>query len=611
LRRVFIKGLAAPRRSAILYALLIFLIGMVYRLTFVYQGWAATDEGWLQAMGWRIASGQVAYRDFNYVLPPVTIYKEGALAALLGSSWTVLTSRWLFSVEVSLASVLAYLILRRFMSDRSAFLATLPTVFFSVMIAAFTSYTYDAEFMALLAVTLAVFGGTGDRRSVAMALGAGAAAALAALSKESFLAFIPAIPLAALAGAWLRRGDERPLHPAVQALQRGWPLYLAGFVLTTAGVFAYFALTAGLGNFLYQAFVLESQAHPVSRRFILLQDMPEYITRFGAEIPLLVGLMMLALAVTVGRLYDLARTLVLAGILAFVLLVTLWRPPIPSRPFFVIVAYGALVAIGLIALGTTAAFETPWLRNHPAAAELRSRMLPPEVVFLGLILQWLAQFAYDGVLFWYEGAFLSVPIVLIFLNALNRVRSSRLRILGPARITVPALAPALIGLWFCAGGLGIVQARVYQDAPRSQLTAYFATPELRGISSYPVTEQRVDALVAEVGGRTHQGDPVFFFPDFGILYDATGRTNPTRIDWYNEAFLTPDVTAHVLADLERRPPKVVFLQTQREGAYERDQVPIDYANSKWAPIYDYLLAHYKQVGSVQDIKVLMPVSSST
>jgi hypothetical protein len=236
---------------------------------------------------------------------------------------------------------------------------------------------------------------------------------------------------------------------------------------------------------------------------------------------------------------------------------------------------------------------------------LRSLLFPPELVFLALFLQWLAQFAYDGILFWYEGAFLSVPVVLLFLQWLSRTSFS---LRGHVRIAVPAGASVLLGVWFAAGGIGVVHERVYQDAQRDQLTADFTAPALRGIKTYPLTQQRVDALVAEVQGRTKPGDPIFFLPDFGLLYEATGRRNPTRIDWYNEAFLTPAVTAQVLADLERDPPEVVFLQTQREGTYLRDQAPIDWANTKWAPIYDYLVAHYTQVGTVQDIKVMVPSS---
>lgn len=596
-----------PLLRTAVYALAIFLIGLGYRVSFVYQGWAATDEGWLQAMGARIAAGQVPYRDFDYVFPPLTSYKEAALRLLLDGSWTVFASRTLFSVEVALATVLAFLILRRFVSDRAAFLATLPTIFFTVIVLAFTSYTIDAQLMALLSIALMVYAGEGVRYRRALAAGAGIAAVLAVMAKQPYLAFIPAIPFAAAAGAWLRRGSGEPVHPAVRALHIGWTWYLAGCAAATAVILAYFTAAGALGQFGYEAFLLGSQGHPVSRRFLLIQDLPEYITRYDALVPALIVLIAILLAFRIARVYEIARTLLLAGILAFVLVLTLRHPPPPSRPFVTIVGYGVLVSIGLVALATTAALEGPWLRDNPTAQALRSRLFPPELVFLALLLQWLAQFHYDGLVFWYEGAFLSIPVVLLFVHVLSRVdvalrRSANLRL----SIGTPALASLLLGAWLALGGFGVVQERVYEDAQRSQLTADFSTPALHPIKAYPLTQQRADGLVAEIDSRTKPGDPIFFLPDFGLLYEATGRRNPTRLDWYNEAFLTPAITDRVLSDLRRDPPEVVFLQTQREGAYERDQPAIDWQNTKWAPIYDYLVAHYKQVGLVQDIKVMVP-----
>ena len=476
-----------------------------------------------------------------------------------------------------------------------------------MIVLAFTSYTIDAQFMALLSIALMVHAGEGVRFQRALAAGAGIAAVLAVMAKQPYLAFIPAIPFAALAGAWLRRGSREPVHPAVRALQVGWGWYLAGCAATAALIVAYFAAAGALGQFGYEAFLLGSLGHPVSRRFLLIQDLPEYLTRYDALVPALMAVVAVLLAFRIARAYEVARTLLLAGVLAFVLVLTLRHPPPPSRPLVTIVAYGVLVSIGLVALVTTVALEGPWLRNNPTAHALRARLFPPELVFLALFMQWLTQFHYDGLVFWYEGAFLSVPVVLLFVHALSRVdlplrRSQSLRL----SIGTPAFASLLLGVFLAVGGFGVVQERVYEDAQRSQLTADFSTPALRGIKAYPVTQQRVDALVAEIDSRTKAGDPIFFLPDFGLLYEATGRRNPTRLDWYNESFLTPAISDRVLSDLQRDPPKVVFLQTQREGAYERDQPAIDWPNTKWAPIYDYLVAHYKQVGSVQDIEVMVP-----
>jgi hypothetical protein len=232
------------------------------------------------------------------------------------------------------------------------------------------------------------------------------------------------------------------------------------------------------------------------------------------------------------------------------------------------------------------------------------------VIFLALYLQWLAQFHYDGLVFWYMGAFLSVPSVLLFVHALSTVSVRPLRSMQ-IRLSTPVLASLLLGLFFTIGGAGIFIERVYEDAERPQLTASFSADKLRGITTYPLTAQRVNGIVDEVDRLSRPGDPIFLLPDFAILYDATGRTNPTRIDWYNEAFLTPAITDQVIADLKRHPPKVVFLQTQREGAWQRYQPPIDWGNTKWAPIYEYLITHYKQVDWVQDVRVMVPVAGST
>jgi hypothetical protein len=594
----------------VLYALGIFLVGLVYRLSWIYQGFAATDEGWLQAQGARIAHGQVPYRDFDYTFPPLTSFKEAALILIMGNNWTVFASRTLFSVEVSLAAVFAFLVLRRFVSDRAAFIATLPAIFFTVIVLAFTSYTIDGEFMALLSVTLAFYGGGSGRLPRAMAAGSGVAAVLAVMAKQPFLAFLFAIPIAAIGGRLLRRSSDAPVHPAVRALQTGVGWYAAGIAGAIVAVLAYFTAVGALSQFINEAFILTTQAHPTSLRFKLIQDLPEYITRYDALVPALLGLIVVLLLFRIGRAFELARSVLLAGILAFILYLTLRHPPPESRPFMVIVAYGVLVIVGLTALATTVALEGPWLRNNAAAQALRARLFPPELVFLALFLQWEAQFHYDGLVFWYEGAYLSVPVVLLFVHAMSKVRYPIFRSgLLEVRVATPTIAAVLLGLWIVIGGAGVVLERPYQDAPRSQLTADFTTPALRGINGYPLTVQRFEGLVAEVDRRTRPGDAIYVIPDFSILYQATGRRNPTRMDWPNESFLTTDFVSRMVSDLQHDPPKVVFLLNQREGAYQRDQTPIDWASTKWAPIHDYIVAHYTQVGTVQDIQVMVPNGS--
>ena len=157
----------------------------------------------------------------------------------------------------------------------------------------------------------------------------------------------------------------------MRALQVGWGWYLAGCAATAALIVAYFAAAGALGQFGYEAFLLGSLGHPVSRRFLLIQDLPEYLTRYDALVPALMAVVAVLLAFRIARAYEVARTLLLAGVLAFVLVLTLRHPPPPSRPLVTIVAYGVLVSIGLVALVTTVALEGPWLRNNATAQALR------------------------------------------------------------------------------------------------------------------------------------------------------------------------------------------------------------------------------------------------
>jgi hypothetical protein len=145
---------ASNHVESAVYVAAIALVGLAYRATFITQGFNATDEGWLQSVGRRITLGQVPYRDFRFAFPPVSIYKEAALQAIFGDAYTLLFARWVFVAEATLGSVIAYLILTRFVRPRIAVLATLPTVFFSVLIYYFSNYTYHADTLALVSILL-------------------------------------------------------------------------------------------------------------------------------------------------------------------------------------------------------------------------------------------------------------------------------------------------------------------------------------------------------------------------------------------------------------------------------------------------------------------------
>jgi len=132
------------------------LSGLAYRATYLNQGFNPSDEAFMPALALRVLKGQVIYRDFVYASPPLTVFKEAGVAALLGSNYDYLASRWAFAIEVSVASVLAMLIIRRYTPPLVAFLATLPTVFFTTVLYSYSNFNFDAQALFLIGLLLLV-----------------------------------------------------------------------------------------------------------------------------------------------------------------------------------------------------------------------------------------------------------------------------------------------------------------------------------------------------------------------------------------------------------------------------------------------------------------------
>jgi len=578
------------------------LIGFVFRATFITKGFNATDEGWLQSVGRRITLGEVPYRDFDFIFPPVSIYKEAALQALLGDSYTMLVSRWVFVAEATLGSVLASLIIRRFVGSRLAFLATLPTVFFSVLHYYFSNYTYDGEALLLASVLLLVEARP-NRRWLAFA--AGAAACGATLSKPSFGAFVLLVPLIGVVGSKLNRRDIDS-HPALVGIHRLWPLFLYGAALTFGAVLALFAAVGAARQFLEGSFVGATQEIPQSLAFTIWQDLP---TAFSSGEVKLFGLVFALLAIA--ALPKLTRLRWFVTLCVPVVLVVYSLKYLLVGGGFIPMAMGLLLVINLAALLISLAVRTPYLRSGELAEALRDRLPPPELIVLALALQYLAQFTFSGIIYSYLGAYLSLPVAVLLLRGLSDVRLPNARTAIASSLAM--VAPVLFGAWIMFGSIEYVRYHVYFDAPRGQLTAAFQTPKLAGIVSTPANVQRVDGVVTMVDRYSRPGDPILVIPDFGCLYFLTDRVNPTRRDWMIEPDLAPSVVDSVLRDIEQRPPKVVFLQSVSEYDWSRSLRPeyvIDYPNSRKARIYKYLLERYEQVATVDDIAVLVPRGST-
>jgi hypothetical protein len=549
-------------------ALALFVLGLAFRATFIRQGFNPTDEGWLLSAGQRIVSGQILYRDFDISLPPLSPYKAAAMFALFGDGYTVLAARWAFAVEATLGSVLAYVIIRRFAGPGTSFLVTIPTAFFSILLYYFDNYTYDGEILLLGAVALLAHARPGARVPVVVA---GILAGLAILAKPPFLLFIPVVLLLRPV-TWLLTGT--PPSPLEAVTSGGWRWLLFGCVLGLAPAFVYFGLAGAEQRFLYDSFVLLARAHPVTLDYFIWQDMP--------------------------RLFNVLHLAVFAG-----LLLLIWRAAAQRgtavRVVGLCLAVGLPILLVILVLRVNATamflFVLGLLYVLVIAAALAARWrqyVPGSLPLVAAALQYMAQFGFTGVIYSYLGAYLTVPVAGLFLVRLGPGRDPQ-----TARERALVLAPAaMLAAFIVWVSVDVVNRTVYRDANRPQLTASFATPKLAGVKSNPAQVQQMNEVVAIVDQYSKPGDPIFVMPDFPILYYLTGRTNPSRQDWYFPWSFTEADSRQAVRDLQNHPPRLALIQVYDAAEIDpTSRAPIDYeAVAVLKPIYDYVTANFTFVG---------------
>lgn len=378
--------------QAVPYAAALLLIGLAYRATFIADGYSPTDEGWLQSLAGRVLKGELPYRDFNFTLPPVTLYKEALLIRLFGDAYGILAARFAFALEASLISVLAFLIIRRFASNRLAFFLVLPTIFFSVILYYFPSYGLDGMFFSMLALTFLLR--PAPVRTV-HGLAAGVAIGLAVLSKPPYLAVLALVAVLGLLAHRRTRQGARLLD--LEFNRAWWPCFI-GFSVTVGAVAAYFAAAGGLQQFLYQAFLLKARTHPFGVLYFLWQDLPAFLLKpphiGGVMAALLIALLLVGLP---GRWKRLELPLLVLTLIV-TMLGAILRPSTWGWLQLILgSAYGVLLGLNLIAV--VAILMSRTRPEHPLAARVKRIGIPVELPLIALALEYLAQFGYTGVVY--------------------------------------------------------------------------------------------------------------------------------------------------------------------------------------------------------------------
>ncbi len=569
----------SPRRQTILYAVLLFAAGLAYRATFLNQGFNASDEGFLPALALRVVKGQVVYRDFYFALPPLTLYKEAAVMAVLGPAYTFLASRWVFAAEVSFGSVIAFLIIRRFISAWPAFLVTLPTVFFTTVLYTYSNFNFDAQLLFLIALLILVW--EGDRERWPVVLLAGAFCGLAFLAKPTYLAMPVGICIL---------GALRPFFSG----PRRWPFVLVGFVAVAGIVFLVISAAGLWSAFRHQAFGLLLQARPLPLGFYLYQDWPHWLFQPGRAIIAPLAVFALLVAARLRPWSALGAVVVLGGVLAAFAIPALPSSvlgiPTNGQMSLLVGALAVILSVNLVASAVTVAARLPRLSATSWAPRVREEMLPPSIPIIAAVLEYLQAIDLTSMRFAYVGTFIGIPVALTFLYTGWHVWG------GAARVRVAI--PVVVGVFIAVAGAFVTHGSPYLDGPRDLMTADFSASRLAGIKTLPGNAAHVNGLVAEIEKDTAPGDRVLVFPDGQVYYVLTGRTNPTREDWYDPLGVTPAISREAVADLQRDPPTWIMVQDYKESDLLHSR-PLDFEHDKvWKPIYDYIVSAYDLVRTV-------------
>jgi hypothetical protein len=101
-----------PRRgfAGILFLLAVTMTGLAFFAAFGSYSWYQCDYGMIPAYTWRILNGDVPYRDFIYVRPPLTLYLH-SLWLLLPSGIDV--SRAIYYLQFVAAAIVPALVASR------------------------------------------------------------------------------------------------------------------------------------------------------------------------------------------------------------------------------------------------------------------------------------------------------------------------------------------------------------------------------------------------------------------------------------------------------------------------------------------------------------------
>lgn len=469
-------------------------------LAFGFNSYHPTDHGFTLGASWRIAQGEVPYRDFIWLRPPGTPYLH-AVAMLLPDTWTLPATRLVFYLQMTGSALLPAMAWLRSGAARSpGFLALASLLGLCIALHNFPVmawYTADAVLAGSAGMAALVLSITSPRDGVGWRVVASLSLFAAALFKQPF-AVLPVL-LLVWSGieAASRTGSERS-RLVLASFLPGALLWLAiGLALAGAGAL--------------------SDAVDQLTRSARLEDLIQagwlaYGTSPQPGMAVLGGVVAwIALAAPPERrapwLLALSTSLFLAAVL--------WLAAISGRaghPLFHLLL-GAGVVRGIV-----------WLRSPDRMGDdPNARMARARLVFHGgvLAIGWCASISWSQ-----QTPLLGLAGAAVALEDL---------VPRPSRVWLGRLGLAAAGLtafgFFAFANI----MHPYRDAPLSRQTAalHEILPRFGRVYTHSGHAERFRDLTELIERHaTNPERPFTVMRSFPAIHFLTGRRSPVRTDWY-------------------------------------------------------------------------------
>ncbi len=531
------------------------IIVFAYNLIYLKYGFNATDEGYLLALGKRIADGESVYKDFYFLKTPLSIYIQALLIEVFGDNYTVLFSRFYWAFQMWLMVILASFLYRKLVRPWELFLLLVSSFTISTMLLSFTWYSYDGVFFAAIALLLFIY----QRYYIS-----GAILFLCFFAKQTYILFIPVLIVLIIIMTLFGTRDTRINLRNVFKLSIGFVIPLLVYIL-------YLLLNNNFASFIENIFLLPAKSSGKGFIFGIVQNNPSAV---------IVSLPVILTAINILFAPPRKWLLPLMVLIPFSVYIFVTGPA--NFVFALAFLNYTVLIVSLIKC-----------RGEQPGADNKNNILAAIALF-AIVMIYMSGFTYSGIIFTFSASGIALPFMYIILKKYINFNFRNL----------VALSVLLVIFGF---GAYYKHNNVYRDKPRKELTEKFTSGKLKGIYSTPRNVRQITDILSTITQYSSEGDYIIIYPDFPILYYLADRKNPTPIAWYYRYEFNKEMLERAFQSLDQNPPKVVFVQEYAEADFARTGAKYQYrAPSKYAPMFDYIVKNYKYYGKVDDIFLFIP-----